>query len=148
MSAWRLAGCFAALIIAACAAAPAAPPMPGREASGAALPEARAAIRPEQGRIGDRFDLFVAAEPPTSGSALESEALAPGAKLGSFRILEADRSRPGEITLTLTPETTGDLEVPGFDVTFHTSSPAPTGGQTTPAPATPASSTPTALPAP
>ena len=105
-------------------------------ASLAASKEARTAIRPEQGRIGDRFALFVAAEPPSSGTAVESDAIAPGAKLGSFRILEADRTKPGELTLTLTPETTGDLEIPAFDVAFGPpAGPAPGPAASTPPPA-------------
>jgi hypothetical protein len=76
-------------------------------------------LEPRQGRVGDRFRLTVEAGGTEAGAAQPDESYKPGAKLGPFRVLDADASRPGELALTLTPEDTGELEIPAFEVRFR-----------------------------
>jgi len=76
-------------------------------------------VAPEKARIGDRIRLTATYGAPGAWTAAPGEDLKPGAKLGPFRILASDASAPGALTLELSPDDTGALAVPAFELVFR-----------------------------
>ena len=77
------------------------------------------AVAPERVRIGDRIRLTASYGAPGSWTAVPGEDLAPGQKLGPFRILASDAPAPGTLVLELGPDESGELTVPAFSTTFR-----------------------------
>jgi len=76
-------------------------------------------VAPQRARIGDRIRLVASYDAPGAWTAVPGEELAPGQKLGPFRILAADTHAPGSLALDLGPDEAGDLVVPAFSTVFR-----------------------------
>lgn len=88
-------------------------------ASATPTPKLQVTVEPETTRIGDTIRLTASIESQDPWKASATDALKAGEKLGPFRILDVDLTRPAAIVVGLTPDEPGSLEIPSFEVVFR-----------------------------